>query len=249
MAEFARAKVATMDEAELDEVQQQLGVTFDDINLLRHALTPRDLQDVLCANDEFERLEYLGDAVMGLAVKTWIFQNNYSGPRQLSPFHQALVQNRTLGVLGQDMGLLERQIMPPGFVITPSWAKSPSGLKRAADMLEAIVGAVYVDRGYEAAQSYTLTALLPRLRKLVKDGVIFNPKGRLQGLTVKTLGYDPEYRLVSDLPEIDGSRPMVTIAVFAGDQKLGRATASTKAAAERAAALDALKQHFGVQER
>ena len=171
------------------QLQQRLQHVFKDPALLARALTHRSF-----SADHYERLEFLGDSVLSLAVSDMLYLRLGSLPEgDLSRIRANLVRQDTLHKLAVDLGLTQVLKLGDG-EMRSGGPKRPSIL---ADALEAIIGAVYLDAGYAAAQ-----ALVQRLFQAVDvnpqmDAIGKDPKTqlqeRLQGRKLKL----PEYRVVA----------------------------------------------------
>ena len=171
------------------QLQQRLQHEFKDPALLARALTHRSF-----SADHYERLEFLGDSVLSLAVSDMLYLRLGSLPEgDLSRIRANLVRQDTLHKLAVDLGLTQVLKLGDG-EMRSGGPKRPSIL---ADALEAIIGAVYLDAGYAAAQ-----ALVQRLFQAVDvnpqmDAIGKDPKTqlqeRLQGRKLKL----PEYRVVA----------------------------------------------------
>lgn len=175
----------------LDELQARLQHRFADVAFLRHALTHRSF-----SADHNERLEFLGDSVLNLAVSHLLFERLGGLPEgDLSRIRANLVKQETLHQLAVDLGLPAVIRLGEGEVRSGGH-KRPSIL---ADALEAVIGAVYLDAGYSAAQAlvrrlYQSVEINPQMQASAKD-----PKTELQewlqGRKLKL----PVYRVVGTL--------------------------------------------------
>ena len=175
----------------IDALQQRLQHKFSNSALLSRALTHRSF-----SADHYERLEFLGDSVLGLAISDLLYSRLSSLPEgDLSRVRANLVRQDTLHHLAVDLGLPDLLRLGEG-ELRSGGHKRPSIL---ADALEAIIGAVYLDAGFIAAQ-----ALVQRLFK----GIEVNPKMDAMGKDAKTELQEwlqgrkmklPAYRVVATL--------------------------------------------------
>ena len=156
----------------LSELQVRLGYAFADVRLLQQALTHRSF-----SSDHNERLEFLGDSVLNLAVAHMLYAQLSALPEgDLSRVRANLVKQDTLHGLAVTLGL-------PGRIRLGEGELRSGGVKRAsilADALEAVIGAVYLDGGYGAAQSLvkrllSTVEIRPDMQAAAKD-----PKTELQ---------------------------------------------------------------------
>lgn len=158
--------------ANLDALQQRLQHQFADVGLLKRALTHRSF-----SSDHNERLEFLGDSVLGVAVADMLYRQLQNLPEgDLSRVRANLVKQDTLHQLSVAMGLPEAIHLGEG-EMRSGGQKRPSIL---ADVLEAVIGAVYLDAGFAAAQAlvqrlYQAVEINPAMEAIGKD-----PKTELQ---------------------------------------------------------------------
>ena len=210
-------------------IEERLGHAFADPGLLEHALTHRSAADARGGQlDSNERLEFLGDRVLGLVMAEWLierFPTEREGnlTRRLS----ALVAWETLARVGDAIGLAAAIRIPPG--------EARAGLRGRqtvlADALEALLGAIYRDGGLAAARGVIRRHWLALLDADVKPPV--SAKNRLQEYTLgRGLGL-PQYRLVSAAGP--SHAPLFVIAVLAAGRE-AEGTGDSKRAAELAAA-------------
>ena len=152
--------------------REHLGHRFNTTELLKRALTHRS-----AGRDHNERLEFLGDAVLNFIVAARLHDRHGDAPEgDLSRFRTELVKGETLGEIARELGLAEHLIVGPGELRSRGGA-SPNML---ADSLEALLGAVYLDAGLDAAHQCVLRLLDPRLEALPEAASLKDPKSRLQ---------------------------------------------------------------------
>ena len=171
-----------------DWLQQRLGCRFADTGLLIRALTHRS-----AGSDNNERLEYLGDAVLSFVVAEMLFvAYPEASEGELSRYRASLVSGDALGAVALELGLGEHLRLGGGEL-------NSGGQRRAsilADALEALVGAVYLDQGLDAASAVAARLLRRRLEELPGVSELKDPKTRLQEcLQGRGLGL-PEYRVL-----------------------------------------------------
>lgn len=171
-----------------DWLQQRLGCSFADTGLLVRALTHRSV-----GADNNERLEYLGDAVLSFVVAELLFEAYPEASEgELSRYRASLVSGDALGAVALELGLGELLCLGEGEL-------KSGGQRRAsilADALEALVGAVYLDQGLDAARTVAARLLQRRLAELPGASELKDPKTRLQEwLQGRGLGL-PEYKVM-----------------------------------------------------
>ena len=220
-----------------DSLEQVLGVTFNDRGLLTQALVHRSYlhehpDSVMPSN---ERLEFLGDAVLGLAVAEHIYHRYPEmGEGDLTSIRAAVVKTPTLARLAADLHLGDYLLMSRG-------EESGGGRARQAILAcayEALIGAMLIDQGNEATRRFILAQFEPVLDEVVRDRLDHDDKSILQEMVQGLLGITPLYRLISTTGP--HHEPMFTVEVSAGEQILGRGTGRNKREAEQLAAAEAL---------
>ncbi len=248
-ADEARVRSVDPEEPEEDVRRVELlakrtGVTFDDPELLRLALTHRSIiQDVVAAGGDpaeaairtNERLEFLGDAVLGAIAAAWLYDRAPGASEgDLTRQRVALVRAETLVRWARELGL--------GDLLYLGHGERPSEGARdrmLAGAFEAVVGAIALDRGYAAARRF-LYKLLERdaASILGEDESVSNPKGRLQEILQERFRRGPSYRTVS----CDGPahQQVFTVQAHLGTRPLGEGRGASKREAQQAAAADAL---------
>ncbi|HHN77887.1 MAG TPA: ribonuclease III [Phycisphaerales bacterium] len=180
-----------MDEL-LAEAQRVIGVEFDDLELL--ALSLRHASHSESRLDSNERLEFLGDAVLGMIVCERIFERFpelLEG--EMTKIKSTVVSRRTCADIAQRMGLDRLLILGKGML---SQEQLPRSL--AAAVLESIVAAVYLDKGYEATRSFLLPLVDPVIEEAERSGHQQNFKSVLQQHAQQGMGLSPIYRVLDE---------------------------------------------------
>lgn len=190
-----------------------------------------------CEFESNERLEFLGDAVLSLVVAARLYADfPLQGEGMLTELRASLVQRRTLARAAERLGIGDHLFLGRG-------EEAAGGRRRPTNLaaaLEAVIGAVYIDRGLRQAQSFILRALAEEL-ELIRSGVVpSDPKSRLQILVQSQKLKLPEYRTLR-MEGPDHSR-MFTVEVFVNGEVLGRGRGKSKQQAEREAARRALEK-------
>jgi ribonuclease-3 len=224
--------------SELSEFQTRLGYTFRDEALLRLALThPSVAHEAGAPSPHNQRLEFLGDAVLQLVLTHELYEKFPAfdeGP--LTKARAKLVNRRTLGEHARVLGLGAQLILSRG-------EEMHGGRERAsalADTLEALLGAIFMDGGFEVAREFILREFSADFGKLSVLPTIENPKGELQELLQARSAESPEYHVVSATGP-DHDRVFECTVQHEGVE-LARGSGKSKKAAESDAALAALKK-------
>ncbi len=223
---------------DLTALQTRLGYTFRDVRLLRLALThPSVAHEQGAPVQHNQRLEFLGDAVLQLVLTRELYEHfpEY-GEGPLTKARAKLVNRRTLAVRGRVLGLGEHLVLSRGEEMHGG-RERPSAL---ADTFEALLGAIFMDGGFSAAQEFILREFHSAFGVLTVIPILENPKGELQELLQAHSTEAPEYRVVSSSgPDHDR---MFECTVHHGGMELARGKGKSKKAAESEAALAALKK-------
>jgi ribonuclease-3 len=224
--------------SDLVAFQDRLGYKFRDENLLRLALThPSVAHEDNAPTPHNQRLEFLGDAVLQLVLTQQLYEKFPAfdeGP--LTKARAKLVNRRTLAEHARALGLGEHLILGHGEA-THGGRERPSAL---ADAFEALLGAIFLDGGFDAAREFILREFSPEFGKLNVLPTIENPKGELQELMQARSPEAPEYRTISATGP-DHDRVFECI-VQHGGVELARGSGKSKKAAESDAALAALQK-------
>ena len=218
---------------ELENLQNQLGYKFADSKLLKEALTHPSCH-IEKPQKNYERLEFLGDAVLNLYVSAFLFARfPDSGEGPLSKQKAQAVCQTSCAVMMEQLNLIDHLLVGKGEQTL--LAKSRPSL--SSDLFEAIVGAVYVDGGWHAAERF-LSIHFDAHFSTIADANPTNAKAELQELLAKQGKGLPEYKL----KEMTGPPHdlLFCVAVLVAGEEFGEATGKTKREAEQRAASLAL---------
>ncbi len=222
-----------------DFALQKLGFEFKDIDLLITALTHRSYvnEHRKSAREHNERLEFLGDAVLEIAVTEYLYKN-YSEPEGiLTSWRAALVRTESIGDAGEKLGYLPLIRMSKG---------EKNGSDRArmqilANAFEAVIGAIYLERGFEDARKFIEEHILVKLEGILESGSWRDPKSYLQEVSQRVDGVTPVYRVLGEEgPDHD---KVFSLGVFVGDKLMGQGSGPSKQVAQQAAARAALENY------
>lgn len=215
-------------------LEKRLGYRFKRLDLLELALTHRSWANEQGIPEHYERLEFLGDAVLGLIASDWLYANHPELPEgELSKNKAQLVSRDTLAKRARELGLGEA--LRIGVGEDRSGGRTKSSL--LADSMEAVFGALYLDGGLEVARKAILPMLSGGLHELSQQAVT-DAKTQLQEVA-QALGWGlPEYRLIDSLGP-DHSKIFVVECWLEGELG-GKGEGPSKKLAEQRAAADAL---------
>jgi len=181
-----------------------------------------------------ERLEFLGDAVLELCATEYLYKN-YSHPEgELTNFRSALVNYKMLSFIASRLGLEKFLFMSRGE------AKDKGRARQVilANCIEAVIGAMYLDSGYQTCTNFIAREILVELENIIEDGKYMDPKSRLQEMAQERSGITPHYGVISETGP-DHNKNFV-VAAFVGTKEMGRGEGPSKQEAEIAAAENAL---------
>lgn len=213
--------------------------TFQNNDLLTTALTHRSAlnEELSTSSESNERLEFLGDAVLELCTTNFLYHLLPSEQEGiLTAFRSALVKTTTLAEIAEELELGEKLYMSRGEKRTGGH-HNPSLL---ADTFEALLGALYLDQGYDAVYSFLEKYLFPKFDTIQKNQLHRDFKSSFQELVQAKGQPTPTYTVLAE------SGPdhlkQFTVGVYVGDQKIAEATGQSKQKAESLAAKAALEK-------
>lgn len=223
---------------DLGELQKTIGIRFDDETLLRQALVHRSF---LNENPQFalpsnERLEYLGDALLDFVVGAYLYDRYPEmNEGELTSLRAALIKASGLAQLARSMELGR-------YVYLSHGEDDRGGRDRVgllSDVFEALVAAIYLDRGLEKTREIILALVQPEATRIIQGGLDRDHKSRLQEWSQRELGVTPVYRTVSERGP-DHAKEF-TVEALLGGEIYGRGVGRSKQAAEQSAAKEALE--------
>lgn len=218
---------------------KHLDVSFTNLNLLIEALTHRSY---LNEHREYtgshnERLEFLGDAVLELATTDFLFKKFPQKPEgELTAYRAALVNTVSLAESAQALGINDYLLLSKG-------ESKDTGRARdviLADAFEAIIGAIYLDSGYEAAEAFIAKNLYSKIDDVIAKRSYQDAKSRFQELAQEKKGITPAYETLSEVGPDHDKR--FTVGVFIGSAEIARGVGQSKQEAEQSAAQNALSK-------
>lgn len=221
----------------IGSITESLGYIFKDKDLLIEALTHKSYyhENRETALSHNERLEFLGDAVLGLIVVEYLFLQEKQYPESvLAKVKSYLVSEMVLADIAASLSLGKYLSLGKGEESTGGRDKKSI----LADALESIIGAVYLDSGYERTKSIVLGFFKEKIDSAIESGEFFDYKTELQEKTQLLYGILPEYRVIRQQGE--EHKRIFTVAVYLNDKKLGTASGRRKKEAETLAAQKAL---------
>jgi len=226
-------------EDRLIELENVLGVTFSNKALLQEALTHRSY---LNENKKWkfshnERLEFLGDAVLELAVTHSIF-NKFPefDEGKMTSIRSALVNTQMLAKIAKEIGL-EKYILTSKGELKESIRAKESLL---ADVFEAVLGSIYLDKGFDFVVNIIEKQVLSHIEEVITNHLYENAKSEFQEYSQAFFKETPEYKVVNEFGP-DHNKEFV-VAVFVGEKAIAKGKGASKQEAEQNAAKKGL--HF-----
>jgi ribonuclease-3 len=221
----------------VQELAQKIEVEFRNIDLLQEAITHRSYLNEHrdYALNHNERLEFLGDAVLELVVTEYLYQH-YSNPEgELTNWRAALVNGEMLSKIAGEIGVESYLLMSKG-------ERKDTGKARQyllANAMEAIIGAIYLDQGYDASKVFITRYVLSKLPKVLKTKSYLDPKSYFQERAQEMVQITPHYEVLKEWGP-DHSKEFL-VGVFLGVEKVAEGTGSSKQEAQRNAAEHGLE--------
>jgi len=221
-----------------EALENKIKVTFTDKGILDIAFVHksyvnehRDLK-----SEHNERLEFLGDAVLELVVTDYLYRTYPDkGEGVLTNWRSALVKGRHLAEIAQKLDL--------GLYLYLSRGEERSGGRKKnyilANTLEALIGAIYMDRDYEVAHAFIDEFIIKQLGLILEQGLHIDSKSRFQEVCQELQGLTPEYRVLRE--EGPDHNKIFTMGAYIGEELIAEGSGSSKQKAEQEAASASIK--------
>ncbi|MEK9174439.1 MAG: ribonuclease III [Patescibacteria group bacterium] len=218
------------------KLEDKLGVVFKDKDLLRQALIHRSWlnENPEAGLENNERLEFLGDAVLELAVTEHIYKNYPNPEGDLTNWRAALVNYQNLSQVAGDLGINDFLMLSRGE------AKDTGRARQVilANTMEALIGALYLDHGYKMAQKFVAEKILTGLEYIIKNKLYKDAKSLFQEKSQDEFGITPTYRVLKEHgPDHD---KIFEVGVYLNEELAGTGSGPSKQEAEQKAAESAL---------
>lgn len=227
----------------LSKLEQKLRVQFNNKNLLKEALTHRSyLNEYRRASvSHNERLEYLGDAVLELITTEYLF-NKYPEYQEgrLTSLRAALVNYQMLSKVAKEINLEDYLLLSRGEAKDTGKARDVI----LANALEALIGALYLDQGYESTDRLIKDIILNHLEEVIEQELYRDSKSTLQEIVQEKLKATPTYKILKE--QGPDHKKEFLVGVFFGSELKAQGTGASKQEAEyeaAKAALAAFKDH------
>lgn len=226
-----------MNDEKVRLAEKRLGLSFNDQDLLRQALTHRSFSYETAGKRSLsnERLEFLGDAILSLVISEFIFRRFPKLEEgKMAKLRAALVNADVLADLAQRLGLGECLFLGKGAEKERSMEK----VSILSDAFEALIAAIYLDLGAEKARQFIIETFKPVIIEFTSSMAGFDPKTTLQETSVRLFSKSPLYGVVSEAGPFH--QRIYKVKVYIGRTLYGSGEGSSKKRAEQAAAEQAL---------
>jgi ribonuclease-3 len=216
-------------------LEKAIGINFRNKDLLAQALTHRSAVRGKPGKKHNERFEFLGDAVLELVTTEYLFQFEDKAEGELTNWRAALVKGEHLASVAREIKLGDYLFMSRGEEASGGRDKD----SMLANALEAVIGAIYLDQGFDPSKHFCEEFILVRLQKLLSQGKHRDEKSAFQEKAQELLNITPHYQVLGEEgPDHD---KVFTCAVFIGEEQIATGTGNSKQRAEQAAAKAGLK--------
>ena len=184
-----------------------------------------------------ERLEFLGDAVLELVVTEYLYLNYENPEGELTTWRSSLVNGDSLAAIAQELGV------EPYLYLSRGEEKDANSKARRyilANAMEAILGAMYLDFGWEVSKSFILAKVVSKLDAIIKERSYIDPKSRFQEAAQSKLAITPSYKVLEESGP-DHQKQFI-MGAYLGKDLIAKGEGTSKQEAQISAAANALKE-------
>ena len=223
---------------DLSDMEKALGVTFQNIDTLRQALVHRSYlnEHTSFPLEHNERLEFLGDAVLELVVTEHLYLNYPNPEGEMTNWRAALVN-------GQQLAKIARTLTVEEFVYMSRGERKDKDSKARryilANAMEAIIGALYLDSGFDVVKEFVTRVVLSLLPEILEKKLYIDPKSRFQEAAQERMGITPTYKVRSE--EGPDHEKVFTVGVYLEKEMVAEGTGTSKQEAQVDAAEKAIE--------
>jgi ribonuclease-3 len=225
--------------ADYSKFEEKTGIKFNDESLLTRAFTHRSFLNENRDSDlkHNERLEFLGDAVMELVTTDYLFKTfPKKNEGELTSYRASLVNTQTIAEVSTELGFNDYLLLSKGEAKDTGRARHYI----LANTFESVIGAIYLDQGYEMAEKFIKNFLITKLDKILAEGTWIDAKSKLQENIQDKKSLTPTYKIVKEEgPDHDKK---FTVALYYGDEEIGSAQGKSKQEAEQNIAREVLEK-------
>lgn len=225
--------------SDIAKLQKVLKLKFKNPAILEQAMVHRSY---LNENPAFylghnERLEFLGDAVLELVVTEYLYKTYPNPEGELTNWRASLVNANMLASVAQQIAI------EPFLYLSRGESKDEGTKARKyilANAIEALIGAIYLDKGYKASYRFIQKILFPRLHYIIEHELYKDPKSKFQEIAQEKLGITPHYKVLEERgPDHEKH---FRVGVFLGDELCGEGVGTSKQEAQESAAREAVQR-------
>lgn len=222
---------------DLSPLELKLGVEFNNKDLLLQALTHRSYlnENPNFYLDQNERLEFLGDAVLELAVTRYLYSNYKNPEGELTSWRAALVNSKMLSSVSRELEVNDFLLLSRGEAKDVGRAREYI----LANAMEAIIGAIYLDKSFEVAEKFILDNIIPKLPEIIEKKLYRDSKSRFQEEAQDRVGITPTYEVLDEHGPDHAKH--FTIGVFLDKELIAKGEGNSKQEAQEKAADNALE--------
>lgn len=226
-----------MSDSKAAELEGKIGVEFKDKDILLQALTHRSYlnENTAWKLEHNERLEFLGDAVLELAVTDHLYKNYPNPEGELTNWRAAIVNANILATISAKFDL-------NSYILLSRGEAKDTGRARQyilANAMEAVIGAIYLDQGYAVAEDFIKRFIIAELPEIIAQELYRDAKSRLQEEAQERVGVTPTYEVLKESGP-DHARNF-TVGVYLGKELVAEGEGLSKQEAQQIAAEKALK--------
>ena len=225
-------------EKKFSKLEKKIKIKFKDKNLLVQALVHRSY---LNENRDFplahnERMEFLGDAVLELVVTEYLFENYLNPEGELTNWRAALVNAIMCAQVAGELNLDE-------FLFLSHGESKDAGTKAReyilANVLEALIGAIYLDQGWKVSKNFITHFIISKLPEVLELGLWMDPKSRFQESAQELMNITPNYKVLKE--EGPDHNKIFVVGAYLNNEKIAEGQGSSKQEAQVEAAEKALQ--------
>jgi ribonuclease-3 len=222
----------------LSKLENNLGIKFKNQKLLEQSFVHRSYlnENSNLKMDHNERLEFLGDAVLELAVTRHLFDNYPNPEGELTIWRASLVNSKMLAEIATRLGFNDYLLLSKG-------EKQDTGRARQfilANTFEAVIGAVYLDQGFDKAEEFIKDNIIKELPRVLKEKLYMDPKSHFQEEAQRRAGITPNYELIKEQGP-DHNKSFI-VGVYLENELVAKGKGPSKQAAQEDAAKKGLKK-------
>lgn len=230
--------ISAYNDKNFKKLEDKMGVEFKNKDFLVQALVHRSY---LNENREFplahnERLEFLGDAVLELVVTKYLFDNYLNPEGELTNWRAALVNAKMCATVANEIGMEE-------FLFLSHGESKDAGTKAReyilANVLEAVIGAIYIDHGWDMSEQFITRWVISKLPEVLELSLWMDPKSRFQESAQEIAEVTPNYKVIKE--EGPDHNKLFVVAVYLDREKVAEGSGMSKQEAQVDAAENALQ--------